>query len=39
MHGQAGTLERLRIDVYGEREETQPSRPSDSIMLEGSLGF
>ncbi len=39
MHGLAGPLERLSIDIYGEREEGQPSRPGDSIMLEGSLGF
>ncbi len=39
MRGLAGPLERVSLDVYGEREEGQSMRPSDSIMLEGSLGF
>ncbi len=39
MRGLAGSLERLSLDVYGQRKEGQLPRPSDSIMLEGSLGF
>ncbi len=39
MRGLSGPLDRMRFDVYGEREERVSSGRSDAIMLEGRLGF
>ncbi len=39
LRGLSGPLERVSLDIYGEREDRQTSSPTDSIMLEGSLGF
>ncbi len=39
LRGMAGPLERLSLDVYGEREEKRSSSPDSAVMLEGRLGF
>lgn len=39
LRGQDGPLERLRFDIYGEREQGRLSLPENAIMLEARTDF